>query len=81
MQSLNDDERKGVLGVVLADELKAILEYVKDVPVIMRKVFKLDEDVSELQSDMKVVKTAVTDMSRQISDHEIRITRLEVASS
>ena len=79
MQSLNDDERKEVLGEVLADELKTILEYVKDVPVIKQKVDKLEEDMTEVKSDMKVVKAAVTDISRQLIDHERRITRLEVA--
>jgi hypothetical protein len=38
MQSLNDDERKEVLGEVLADELKTILEYVKDVPLIKKSL-------------------------------------------
>ena len=32
MQDTSDDERRGVLGEVLADALKAIGEYVKDVP-------------------------------------------------
>ncbi|MCW2933296.1 MAG: hypothetical protein JWM19_4258 [Actinomycetia bacterium] len=38
MQSLDDGERRAVLGEVLADELKAIAEYVKDMPLIMKKV-------------------------------------------
>ena len=79
MQSLNDEERKDVLGEVLSDELKTILEYVKDLPVLKLDVHEIKNDASELKSDMKVVKTAVTDMSRQLVDHERRITRLEVA--
>jgi phage shock protein A len=63
MQSLDDDERKQVLGEVLADELKAIHELVKDVPSIKQDVHALKEDVSELKSDMKVVKAANTPRS------------------
>jgi hypothetical protein len=77
MQSLNDDERKEVLGEVLADELKAIHELVKDVPKISLKVDKIEVDVDELKNDMKAVKAAVTDQSKQLKEHEIRITQLE----
>jgi 2-phospho-L-lactate guanylyltransferase (CobY/MobA/RfbA family) len=64
MQSINNDERKQVQGEVLADELKAIHELVKDVPVIKEDVRALRLDVEELKFDMKVVKVAVTDVSR-----------------
>lgn len=43
MQSLSDDERKGVLGEVLFDELKAIREYVQDIPLIKQKLQEVDE--------------------------------------
>jgi 2-phospho-L-lactate guanylyltransferase (CobY/MobA/RfbA family) len=79
MQSLNDDERKQVLGEVLADELKAIHELVKDVPVIKDDVRVLRQDVEELKSDMKVVKAAVTDISREQKENDRRITHLETA--
>lgn len=42
MQSLDDDERRDVLGEVLFDELKAILEYVQRIPFIEKKVDELD---------------------------------------
>jgi hypothetical protein len=32
MQSLSDDERREILGEILADELKAIRERVQDLP-------------------------------------------------
>ena len=70
MQSLDDDERKSVLGEVLADELKAIREYVQDVPAIKKDVAELKEKVAELSDDMKVVKAAVTDQSKQLSQHD-----------
>ncbi|HUD06499.1 MAG TPA: hypothetical protein VMR34_01300 [Candidatus Saccharimonadales bacterium] len=79
MQSLSDNERKEVLGEVLADELKAIRESVHDVPKISKKVDLLEEDMKEVKSDIKVIKAAVTDVSRHLKDHEHRITRLEAA--
>ena len=79
MQSLNDDERKDVLGEVLADELKAIHELVKDVPAIKEDVHELKQDVEELKNDMKVVKAAITDVSKQQNEHDRHITHLEAA--
>lgn len=79
MQSLNNEERKQVLGEVLSDELKVIREYVQDVPIVKHKVDKLEKDMTEIKSDMKIVKVAITDMSRQLIDHERRITSLELA--
>jgi len=60
MHSLNNDERRKVLGEVLADELKVIMEYVKDVPHIKRKVDTLDKDMREVKSDIKVIKATLT---------------------
>ena len=72
MQSLDDEERRQVLGEVLADELKVIREYVQDIPEIKKDVHSLKEDVEILKSDMKIVKTA-------ISNHASRLTQLEAA--
>lgn len=79
MQSLNDNERKQVLGEVLSGELKVIREYVQDVPLLKQDIKEIKNDVRELKSDMKVVKVAITDMSKQLVNHERRITRLELA--
>lgn len=74
MQSLDDDERKLVLGEVLADELKAIHEYVKDIPDIKRDVAVLKADVNalkadvqELKFDMKAARAVIKDHSRQLN--------------
>ncbi len=66
MQSLSDDERKLVFGEVLANELKIIHEYVKDIPDINRRLVRVETGVYELKSDMKAVKAAITDQGRQI---------------
>ena len=65
MQSLSDNERKEVLGEVLSDELKVIMEYVKGMPLIERTVARLEKDMHEVKSDIKVIKAVVTDIGRQ----------------
>jgi len=79
MQSLNDEERREILGDVLADELKVIREYVQDVPELKQGINDLKQDVDGLKSDMKIVKAAVVGQSRQLKDHEQMVSRLEVA--
>ena len=79
MQSLTDKERKAVLGEVLSDELKMIMEYVKDVPYIKRKVDTLEKDMQGVKSDIKAIKGVVTDMGKQLKAHDKRLTRLEAA--
>lgn len=79
MQSLDDDERKAVLGEALADGLRAITEYVKDVPSIKNELRGLKDELSGLKADVKVIKAAVTDMSNQQKGQEHRISRLEAA--
>jgi chromosome segregation ATPase len=79
MQSLSDDERKQALGEVLADELKAIHELVKDVPEMKQKIDVLDSDMKEVKSYIKVIKAAVTDISREQKEHDRRKTHLEAA--
>lgn len=61
MQSLNDDERKPVLGEVLSDELKAILEYVKDVPQMSQELHQVHAAVNEISDRLVVVEHVVTD--------------------
>jgi hypothetical protein len=79
MQSLSDDERKQVFGEVLMDEFKAIREGIAGLPT--RQEFKrLEEKVDGLGTDMKIVKTAVTDLSRLETEDKRRIMALENAT-
>lgn len=59
MQSLSDDERKGVLGEVLFDELKAIREYVQDIPLIKQKLQEVDERLINVEDRLLVVQAVV----------------------
>lgn len=79
MQSLSEDEKRQVLGAVLADQLSAIQEAVKDVPEIKTKLDKLDRAVSDVGADLKIVKAAITDLSNQVNEHERQIERLQTA--
>ncbi len=57
---------------------KAILEIVTDT---QKKVADLPtrDEFTELKQDVKVIRAAVTDLSRQVDNHEQRVTRLEAA--
>ena len=77
MQSLSEDEKRQVLGSVLADQLSAIQEAVKDVPEIKTKLDKMERILSDVDSDVKVSKAAITDLSRTVNEHERQIARLQ----
>jgi acylphosphatase len=80
MQDLTDDERKQVLGEVLMDELKAIREGISVLPT--RQEFSvLQDDVTELKADMKVVKAAITDIGNKQKQQDARHDQTEVRLS
>lgn len=65
------------LGVILEDiqsKLQMIAETLAPLP---GAVSQLQTDVTEIKSDLKVLKAVVTDHSEHINNHETRITRLE----
>lgn len=66
MQSLNDNERKEVLGEVLADELKAILEYVKDVPAMQNEVHQVHAIVNDINDRLSVLEHVVKEHESDI---------------
>ena len=65
-----DINHLSVLVEHVIDQNRAVLEAVGD---IQRKVARLDgieRDVAELKQDMKVVKAAVMDVSRDLAEHK-----------
>jgi len=64
----------------LLGQNKAILEAVGDMQVHVAKIPKIEAAVERLEADMHVVKAAVTANSRDIHDHERRITVLEAGA-
>jgi hypothetical protein len=79
MQDLSDEERRQVLGEVLLDELKAIREGISDLPT--RSEFnELAEKVDRIDARTAVIQAAVTDQSKQLTEHGERLTHLENAA-
>ena len=77
MQSLSEDERRQVLGSVLSDQLSAIQEAVKDVPEIRNQLERLNNELNQVSSDVKVVKAAITSLTNQVNEHERNIADLQ----
>ena len=67
----------GVLLEEIRDQNKAVLEAVGDMQKHVSKIPEIESTVTELKGDMKIVKAAVSDTSRQQSEHQRRITQLE----
>lgn len=73
-----DMNRFSVLLEEIRDQNKTVLEAVNDMRAELAQMPKR-EDFDELKQDVKIIKAAVTDLSRQVNDHEHRISRLEAA--
>jgi len=78
---MSDDDVRyfGVMFEEIRDQNRAVLEAVGDMQRAVAALPEMKQDIAELKADMKVVKAAITDVSRQLADHELRITRLEAA--
>ncbi len=59
MQSLNEDEQRQVLGEVLADQLKVILEYVQEIPGIKQKLYEVDDRLINVENRLIVIEYIV----------------------
>jgi hypothetical protein len=61
----------------LADPLGSGNASVSDVPIISRKVSKLEEDVAILKTDVATIKAIVTDHSATLNWHDREIQELQ----
>ena len=59
MQGLDDDEKREVLGEVLADELRSIREYVEDVPKVKEEVHQVHAKVDDIDDRLRVIEAVV----------------------
>jgi alpha/beta superfamily hydrolase len=59
--------------------LKLLSSTLKDVPSRKQVIKAIRDDVSELKSDMRIVKAAVTDLSQRVTGYERCITHLQAA--
>lgn len=79
-----DEDLKRVAGIkdeIFNDQLQIVLEVVTDIQTQVSKITKIEEDVDELKQDMKVVKAAVTDTSRELHALDQRVGRLEAKAA
>ena len=60
-------------------KLDAVLEYVAEMPKVVHRLGRIEQDVAELKQDMKVVKAAVQATNRDLAALDQRVTRLEAA--
>ena len=74
-----DDNYIGVILEEIRDQNKAVLEAVGDIQKQVAELPTIRKDLGELTDDMKIVKAAVSDQSKQLQDHERRIGNLEAA--
>lgn len=85
--STEDDRRYyGIFLEEMRDSFKVVTEAVTDMQRAVEVLPTVQEDIAGLKDDMKAVKAALTDLSREVrerrveaNDHERRITRLEAA--
>ncbi|HSX36913.1 MAG TPA: hypothetical protein VLG13_02230 [Patescibacteria group bacterium] len=74
------DDTTGI-GVILEeirDQNKAVLEAVGDIQQKVKGLPTRDE-FQDLVSEVKTIKFALTETNHQVSNHKIRLTRLEQA--
>lgn len=75
-----DDNYIGVLLEDIQDKLKGLAEAVAGlitkVNSIDKRLGKVEEDTSRM---LPILKAAVKDQTKQLDDHEVRITKLEIA--
>lgn len=75
----NEAQYIGVVLEEIRDQNKVVLEAVGDLQTTVRKLDHMETDLKAIKSDIKAIKAAVTDTSKQVQNHERRITKLEHA--
>ncbi|RTK94572.1 hypothetical protein EKI60_03050 [Candidatus Saccharibacteria bacterium] len=75
----NEAQYIGVVLEEIRDQNKIVLEAVGDLQTTVRKLDHMETDLKAIKSDIKAIKAAVTDTSKQVQNHERRITKLEHA--
>jgi uncharacterized protein YoxC len=81
-QAQTDDQSRhdGVILEDIQDKLARILEATDALRDVPAKINTIDERLVNVEADVKTIKAAVTDTSRQVKDHGVRIAHLEQAA-
>ena len=71
-----DDNYLGVLLEEIRDQNKALLEAAAT-QATHDDINRIEDRLTSIEQDTKVIKAAATDQSKELTDHEHRITQLE----
>lgn len=75
---LDESIRKlGIMVEHMVGQNQTILEAVSDMQQHTSKIPQMQEDNHELKQDMKIVKAAVTDTSREVHEIDQRVSQVE----
>jgi hypothetical protein len=77
MEIMSDDYT-GIILEEIRDQNKAVLEAVGALKQQLTLTAK-QSDLEEVKADIKTIKLAVTETNKQVRNHEVRLTHLEVA--
>ena len=64
----------------ISGQLKTAQEAIDEIKLQVRKIPAIQDDVSELKSDMKAVKQAIKDTNLDLRELDGRVNRLETAA-
>lgn len=76
---MNDAQSFGIILEEIRDQNKAVLEAVGDLQAKVSGLPAMQQDISDLKSDMKVVKAAIVDVSNEQKSFDQRLAKLEAA--
>lgn len=74
------DDSTHYTDILLEDmnsKFDAVMEILQTLAVLPQQVARIEVRLDELSLDVKVVKAAVTDLSVQVQDIDLRVQRLE----
>jgi hypothetical protein len=67
MNDLSYADRREVLGEVLADQLQAILEYVKEIPIIKEGLSSIEIRLSNVESLLRMHEADIVYLRQKIA--------------
>jgi primase-polymerase (primpol)-like protein len=76
---MQDDHYVGVILEEIRDQYKVLNERFDDLNHLPAKVDNIEAVVERIDADNKAMKLAIKDQTRQLDNHEGRITHLETA--
>lgn len=78
-QTQTDVRYLGVLYEEMRDDIKRIFEGLQPMSEVPVRLSNLESDMAEVKADIRIIKIAVSDLSRQNFQLDSRVTNLESA--